>query len=60
VCLYALQDYIGEEKVNQALSEYAKDWKYADQIIPKALSNNLRFIIVSQKGNTRFLEISDY
>lgn len=29
VCLYALQDYIGEDKVNQALSEYAKDWKYA-------------------------------
>jgi aminopeptidase N len=35
VCLYALQDYIGEEKVNQALSEYAKDWKYAGPDNPK-------------------------
>ena len=28
LCMYALQDYIGEDRINSALSQYIKDWQY--------------------------------
>ncbi len=35
LCMYALQDYIGEERINSALSQYIKDWQYPGPDHPK-------------------------
>jgi ABC-2 type transport system permease protein len=35
LCMYALQDYIGEDRINSALSQYVKDWQYPGPDHPK-------------------------
>ena len=35
LCMYALQDYIGEDRINSALSQYIKDWQYPGPDHPK-------------------------
>jgi ABC-2 type transport system permease protein len=35
LCMYALQDYIGEDRINAALSQYIKDWQYPGPDHPK-------------------------
>ena len=35
LCMYALQDYIGENAINGALSQYVKDWQYPGPDHPK-------------------------
>jgi len=35
LCMYALQDYIGEDRINVALSQYIKDWQYPGPDHPK-------------------------
>jgi hypothetical protein len=35
MCMYALQDYVGEDKINAALSQYVKDWQYPGPDHPK-------------------------
>ncbi|MES2519105.1 MAG: M1 family aminopeptidase [Bacteroidota bacterium] len=35
LCMYALQDYIGEDRINAALSQYVKDWQYPGPDHPK-------------------------
>jgi ABC-2 type transport system permease protein len=35
LCMYALQDYIGEDAINSALSQYIKDWQYPGPDHPK-------------------------
>ena len=34
---YALQDYLGEEKLNQALADFLKDWAFKDSAFPTSL-----------------------
>ncbi len=33
--MYALQDYIDEDRINSALSQYVKDWQYPGPDHPK-------------------------
>lgn len=35
MCMYALQDYIGEDRINGALSQYVKNWQYPGPDHPK-------------------------
>jgi hypothetical protein len=48
--MYALQDYIGEDKVNQALAAYVKDYKFKGPPYPTSLDleNHLRAVTPPQ------------
>lgn len=48
--MYALQDYIGEDKVNQALAAYVKEFKFKGPPYPTALDleNQLRKVTPSE------------